>query len=499
MAAVRGKNLGPSDTTAPTCTIAVTGGSPNSTLPLPITFTLSEVSTDFAAGDVTVAGGTIANFAGSGTAYTAEGTPSTPNGTMTFDVAANAFHDAAGNGNLAATQLSVVSSAFILADEFLDTLAAGSVNGTAATPGPGTRNVLDVGSHITVSGGSVVINTGTGVDNQTGIWLTITQALTRAAGLVARCDVLFPGISTTTFWGLTTALNAGFAGYNNVGLLSITTGGNGIAARKTAAASSPRIAFVSTNTTYIIHQILRLTGRFIFVDYKLVWMDAWDATASLHHGARVTGVGDKINVGRFSTRQSVYSVLADASDSFNRANGALGNTDGAGHAEANSGGSVAWADAVGTWAIATNVAAASALAGGIAVATVETSKQDELIRCDTTRVGGNVGLVTRYTDASNYIYAYHDGTNATIRKVLAGVDSQVLAPVAATYAAGAKLMLRCDGNDVWMYYNELFIGRATDASLPTGTKHGLYSTNTGNTFENFFAFPVSGYTALTES
>src|SRR3990167_9820593 len=74
------------DATAPTVVIAVTGGSPNATLPLPITFTLSEVATDFAVGDVTVGGGSIANFAGSGTAYTCEGTPTTPNGTMTFDV-----------------------------------------------------------------------------------------------------------------------------------------------------------------------------------------------------------------------------------------------------------------------------------------------------------------------------------------------------------------------------------------------------------------------------
>src|SRR3990170_8506658 len=41
------------DTTAPTVVIAVTGGSPSATLPLPITFTLSEVATDFAVGDVT--------------------------------------------------------------------------------------------------------------------------------------------------------------------------------------------------------------------------------------------------------------------------------------------------------------------------------------------------------------------------------------------------------------------------------------------------------------
>ncbi|MGR5149821.1 Ig-like domain-containing protein, partial [Photobacterium alginatilyticum] len=60
---------------------------------------------DFVAADVTVNGGTLSNFSGSGTSYSATVTPSTE-GAVTVDVVAGVFSDAAGNTNTAATQLS---------------------------------------------------------------------------------------------------------------------------------------------------------------------------------------------------------------------------------------------------------------------------------------------------------------------------------------------------------------------------------------------------------
>jgi len=96
------------DTVAPTVAI----GTDDSALQIGdvahLTFTLSEASTTFTSGDVAVTGGTLSSFAGSGTSYTADFTP-TPGSTTgaTVNVAAGVFTDAAGNGNTAATQLTM--------------------------------------------------------------------------------------------------------------------------------------------------------------------------------------------------------------------------------------------------------------------------------------------------------------------------------------------------------------------------------------------------------
>ena len=96
------------DTVAPTIVITSNKTALAAGETATITFTLSESSSDFAVGDVTVVGGTLSVLAGSGTSYTATFTPATNSTTTaTFNVAAGVFTDSAGNSNLAATQLSV--------------------------------------------------------------------------------------------------------------------------------------------------------------------------------------------------------------------------------------------------------------------------------------------------------------------------------------------------------------------------------------------------------
>ena len=93
---------------SPTMTIAsttsgVTDGSTTNDSSIALTFTSSEVTTDFAANDINVSNGTLSSFAGSGTDYTATFTP-TADGATTIDVAADKFTDAAGNTSIAASQ-----------------------------------------------------------------------------------------------------------------------------------------------------------------------------------------------------------------------------------------------------------------------------------------------------------------------------------------------------------------------------------------------------------
>lgn len=88
------------DTTPPTIAVSSNKTSLSAGEVATLTFTLSETSTNFIAADVTVSGGTLSNFAGSGTSYTATFTPaanSTASGLIS--VASGVFTDAAGNAN----------------------------------------------------------------------------------------------------------------------------------------------------------------------------------------------------------------------------------------------------------------------------------------------------------------------------------------------------------------------------------------------------------------
>ena len=88
------------DTTPPTIAVSTNKASLTSGANATLNFTLSEPSTNFIASDVTVSGGTLTGFTGSGTTYTATFTPlpnSTANGVVS--VASGVFTDAAGNAN----------------------------------------------------------------------------------------------------------------------------------------------------------------------------------------------------------------------------------------------------------------------------------------------------------------------------------------------------------------------------------------------------------------
>ena len=82
---------------------AVSDGSTTNDATLTVTFTSSAATTNFVVGDVTVSGGALSSFSGSGTTYTATFTP-TADGATTIDVAGGTFTDASGNNNSAATQ-----------------------------------------------------------------------------------------------------------------------------------------------------------------------------------------------------------------------------------------------------------------------------------------------------------------------------------------------------------------------------------------------------------
>ena len=89
------------DTTPPTIAISSSQSSLSIGQTATLTFAISESVSDFVVGDITVSGGTLSNFSGSGTSYTATFTP-TANSTTpgVVSVGNSKFSDAAGNFNV---------------------------------------------------------------------------------------------------------------------------------------------------------------------------------------------------------------------------------------------------------------------------------------------------------------------------------------------------------------------------------------------------------------
>ena len=108
-------------------------GATTSDAKLYIQFTVSESVTNFAIGDISVTGGTLSTFAGSGRNYTVVFTPTT-DGAITIDIAANTFTDAAGNNNTAATRFNWTF------DTTKPTMIITAANGSTAVADGATTN-----------------------------------------------------------------------------------------------------------------------------------------------------------------------------------------------------------------------------------------------------------------------------------------------------------------------------------------------------------------------
>ncbi len=145
-----------------------------------ITFTLSEPSTDFSASDITVSGGTLSEFSGSGNSYTATFTPA-PNSTTNalVSVANNKFTDTAGNSNADETDS--------------NNLVTISVNTIVPDSTPPTINITS--SDLNLSIGETAL---------------ITFTLSEESSDFTSADVVFSGGDLTNFTGSGNSYNAVF-------------------------------------------------------------------------------------------------------------------------------------------------------------------------------------------------------------------------------------------------------------------------------------------------
>jgi hypothetical protein len=169
------------DGTAPSVTISSTETSPTNASPIPMEIDFSEDVTGFVIGDIVVDGGTLSNFSGGGASYTADVTPS-GDGTITVDVPADVAEDAAGNGNTAATQFSIVSDR----TEPTVTISSTETSPTNADPIP-----VDIDFSEDVTGfviGDIVVSGGT-LSNFSGSGANYTVDVTPPGDGLINVDV----------------------------------------------------------------------------------------------------------------------------------------------------------------------------------------------------------------------------------------------------------------------------------------------------------------------
>ena len=127
-------------------------------------------------------------------------------------------------------------------------------------------------------------------------------------------------------------------------------------------------------------------------------------------------------------------------------------------------------------------------------ASIATSQTNVIADVDIVLAGGitltEAGLVLCLDDASspaNFLIAYHDGTKAHLDKCVAGTYTSLI-NTTTTYSSGATLKVIKSGTSVSLYYNGSQVSTTqtvSDASIINNIIHGLFSTYSGNTLDNY--------------
>jgi hypothetical protein len=196
------------------------------------------------------------------------------------------------------------------------------------------------------------------------------------------------------------------------------------------------------------------------------------------------------------------TVTDTASDSFNRADGELAGsaTDGAGHPGHTGGSGKTWTARVGDVHVISNKAKPNSLTGGVATITYDCGAGilDVIQASRLYLSGGAAGIIVRFKDNDNFVYAYHTSTNVRLYKRVATVETLLL-DVAATYVDGAEIIILVQGTRFKLLYNYAYIGYAliNDADLQTGTSCGLIFTSTGSSIDNCWTTVADVTVAIT--
>lgn len=382
---------------------------------------------------------------------------------------------------------------YLLRDDYLTDIAAGSINGTLSDPGGmggatlNTRTVVDTGLNLSLSSDWAVFAAGLGAPSYNDPILKYGSTA-RTLGKVFGAKIYINSATGVQFLGIGSGAQPPRShGWNLTGSLVYIYDNN--------VGSNTGLPYFATGTEFQIAIVVRATGAWYFIKggaltgWTLIHYSIANADTPLVYSFQ--NRADSYKFTHAIIPLDTYIPKPIFSDSFNRADGAAGNGDGAGDSEVSCN-PVAWADKSGALAISSNRAIFGAVSG-IGISVGEAGAYDVIATVNIYRSAGNPGLCLRYLDADNYIYAYHDGTNVKLVERLNGIETTTVTAVKA-YADGAPLKVVIRAGLATLWYNNSYAGRSTDVgggnpNLLYGTKHGLYATETASTFDSFIIMP----------
>lgn len=373
---------------------------------------------------------------------------------------------------------------YLLNDSFEDDKAAGSLIGTPATPGPGTRAGVDAGNKMSTSGGKLLTQRTANYDPKLALDL-----VTREAGRFMVGHVKL-GNTGNRF-------QVGWAGGAGAGQALEFIRSIGAALR---VINSPNLETVTNGVDYYLVIVLKAVGAYFFwkvIDsapvWKLIWMSTANSTGSMMpiegvHNA--WGAGDnehellRVPEGLWLPTPLIYDTFTDSNGTSLDAHDS--NTSGPDNQDIDS---LTGVEQSGDWDIQSN----RANPDGAGIHTWDMGKAD--VFADLVVNGGaagNPGLLLRFTDTSNYWYLQADRVNnqLELHEVDATVDTvRATAGVVINDSTDYTLRVICEGKTIKGFINGVNLVSYASAALNEGaTRHGLFADDAACEFDNFLVF-----------
>jgi hypothetical protein len=215
---------------------------------------------------------------------------------------------------------SVASVTYLLRDDFNYDLAAGSVNGTAAVPGPGTRVVVDTNNKISVGSGFLDFATGAVIND--GLWLDNAQARTAGRFLVAKMTLANTDGAPKLGWDINTS-----------GAIKDSLRFAASAEIKLRVDGAVAIVIGAyTAASHTVAAVMRATGLYWFIkggaftNWKLLWFSA-AGSASGYPVIGNNGIADVFTSSFLRVPTETWLPTPLAYDAFGRGDGAIGSSE----------------------------------------------------------------------------------------------------------------------------------------------------------------------------